>query len=221
MELSVDRLVEIFFELEEQGAENIDLVTPDHFADQVKEAVLRARRQGFSLPFICNCSGYEKVETLRELEGLMDVYLMDFKYMKSESAERYSHAGDYPQVAKAALAEMVRQQPKLLFGEDGMLQKGVIVRHLLLPLHRREAEQIVEYVHRLYGEQVYISLLSQYTPVKGLDGYPEINRRVTRREYEKLLEFAVSLGIRYGFVQERESADVCYIPSFLGEGIEK
>lgn len=219
-EISLERLIEIFFELQAQGAANINLVTPSHYADRIAEAVRRAREMGFSLPFVYNCGGYEKTESLKLLDGLIDIYLTDFKYMKRESAARYSNAANYPETAKRALDEMVRQQPQTVYAENGMMKWGVIVRHLLLPGHRREAESVVEYVHGRYGSQVAVSLMSQYTPLAGLSDYPEIDRRVTRREYERLVDFAVSIGVENGFVQEKESAKACYIPPFDGEGIE-
>lgn len=218
-EISVERLSEIFFDLQKQGAANINLVTPSHYADQIAEAIGLAKSRGFSLPFVYNCGGYEKTESLCLLDGLIDIYLTDFKYMNPESAMRYSNAANYPEVAKQALKEMVRQQPETLYTEDGMMKQGVIVRHLLLPGHRKEAEAIVEYVYRQYGNQVAVSLMSQYTPLTGLEDYPEINRKVTGREYDRLVDFAVSLGVENGFIQERESAGQCYIPSFHGEGI--
>lgn len=220
IEITTERLAEIFFELQEKGAANINLVTPSHYADKIAEAILLAKKKGFCLPFVYNCSGYEKIETLRMLDGLIDIYLTDFKYMKEETARRYSKAGDYPEIAKAALAEMVRQQPAAVFSGEGMLKKGVIVRHLLLPAHRREAQQVIKYVWEHYGNQVYFSIMSQYTPLKGLEDYPEINRRVTKREYERLIDYALSLGVEQAFIQELESSESCYIPPFDGEGID-
>lgn len=168
------------FELKEQGAENINLVTPSHYADKIMSAIRMAKERGFDLPFVYNCSGYEKVEVLKQLTGLIDIYLTDFKYMSSESALRYSHAKDYPKAAKAALAEMMRQQPQTIYDEHGMMKRGVLVRHLLLPSHRKEAEQVVKYVYDTYKDQAAISLMCQYTPLGGLDNYPELNRRVTK-----------------------------------------
>ena len=168
------------FELKEQGAENINLVTPSHYADKIMSAIRMAKERGFDLPFVYNCSGYEKVEILKQLTGLIDIYLTDFKYMSPESALRYSHAKDYPKAAKAALAEMMRQQPQTIYDEHGMMKRGVLVRHLLLPSHRKEAEQVVKYVYNTYKDQAAISLMCQYTPLGGLDNYPELNRRVTK-----------------------------------------
>ena len=150
-EITVERLSEIFLELQEKGAANINLVTPTHYTPEIVKAVAEARDGGLTLPIVYNCGGYEKPETLRTLEGIVDIYLTDFKYMDAEAARRYSHAPDYPEIAKEALGEMVRQQPEPVFDEKGMMKKGVIVRHLLLPGHLKNAEAVVKYVYETYG----------------------------------------------------------------------
>ena len=218
-EITEERLSEIFLELQAKGAANINLVTPTHYTPQIVQAVGNAREKGLALPIVYNCSGYESVETLKLLEGIADVYLTDFKYMESETAARYSHAPDYPDVAKAALAEMVCQQPEAFFDEAGMMRRGVIVRHLLLPGHLKNAEAVVKYVHEIYGNQVYLSLMNQYTPMPGMERWPELNRRVTKREYEKLLDFALELGVEDGFIQEGKTAEESFIPPFDCEGV--
>lgn len=218
-EITEERLSEIFLELQAKGAANINLVTPTHYTPQIVQAVGNAREKGLALPIVYNCSGYESVETLKLLEGIADVYLTDFKYMESETAARYSHAPDYPDVAKAALAEMVCQQPEAFFDEAGMMRRGVIVRHLLLPGHLKNAEAVVKYVHEIYGNQVYLSLMNQYTPMPGMERWPELNRRVTKREYEKLLDFALELGVENGFIQEGKTAEESFIPPFDCEGV--
>lgn len=218
-EITEERLSEIFLELQAKGAANINLVTPTHYTPQIVQAVGNAREKGLALPIVYNCSGYESVETLKLLEGIADVYLTDFKYMESETAARYSHAPDYPDVAKAALAEMVRQQPEAFFDEAGMMRRGVIVRHLLLPGHLKNAEAVVKYVHEIYGNKVYLSLMNQYTPMPGMERWPELNRRVTKREYEKLLDFALELGVENGFIQEGKTAEESFIPPFDCEGV--
>lgn len=253
--ISTERLAEIFLELQEEGANNINLVTAGHYIPQVCDALERSKRQGLSLPIVYNSSGYEKVESLKCLEGLVDIYLPDLKYLDRELAARYSHAPDYPEYATAALAEMVRQQPKVrfrakqesgdirrlegdLFGvgeqetgvpgshqaESGMqreqvMEKGVIVRHLLLPGHVREAKHVVEYLYRTYGDQIYISLMNQYTPIRTDFADKNLNRRVTRREYQRLLDFAVELGVTNGFCQEGATASESFIPAFNYEGV--
>lgn len=221
MEISEERLAEIFLELQEKGAANINLVTPTHYTPEILRAVKKARAEGLEVPVVYNCGGYEKVETLAMLEGIVDIYLTDFKYMEPELAGRLSHAQDYPQVAKAALAEMVRQQGSPVFDEEGMMQKGVIVRHLLLPNHIKNGKAVVKYVFEAYGNRVYLSLMNQYTPLAQVEKLPELNRKVTKREYERLLNYAISLGVENAFIQEGETAKESFIPAFDGEGLKK
>ena len=183
-------------------------------------ALAEARKQGLRIPVVYNTSGYERVETLKMLEGIVDIYLTDFKYMNEETATRYSRAGDYPGAVKSALEEMVNQVGQPTFDRKGMMQKGVIVRHLLLPGHVHEAEQVVKYVHETYGNQVYLSLMNQFTPFERLhDHYPEIARKVTKKEYETLIDFALDLGVEQAFIQEGDTAEESFIPSFDYEGI--
>lgn len=217
-EITVERLADIFTELQEKGAANINLVTPTHYTPQIIEAVQMSRAKGLHLPIVYNCSGYEKVETLRTLEGIVDIYLTDFKYMETEPAKRYSKAPDYPKVAKLALAEMVRQCSEARFDEQGMMQQGVIVRHLLLPGHLKNAKSVVQYVYETYGNNVYLSLMNQYTPLPQVKDYPEINRKVTEAEYEELVDYAIDLGVEHGFIQEGETAEESFIPAFDNEG---
>ena len=216
--IKTERLADIFVELQEKGATNINLVTPTHYTPQIIEAFQMAREKGLHLPIVYNCSGYEKVETLRTLEGIVDIYLTDFKYMDVEVAKRYSKAPDYREVAKLALAEMVRQCPEARFDEQGMMQKGVIVRHLLLPGHLKNAKSVVQYVYETYGDKVYLSLMNQYTPLPQVEKYPELNRRVTEAEYEELINYAIELGVENGFIQEGETAEESFIPTFNYEG---
>lgn len=219
LEITEARLAEIFLELAQQGAANINLVTPTHYTREILRAVLRAREQGLTLPMVYNCSGYEKVSTLKMLEGIVDIYLTDFKYMDTEAAKAYSRAPDYPEVAKAALAEMVRQTGAAVFDEEGMMKRGVIVRHLLLPNHLKNAKGVVKYVYETYGDRVYLSLMNQYTPLPGMEAYPELNRRVTKREYDRLLDYALSLGVENAFIQEGETAKESFIPAFDCRGV--
>ena len=219
LEITEARLAEIFLELEEQGAANINLVTPTHYTPEILRAATRAREQGLTLPMVYNCSGYEKVSTLKMLEGIVDIYLTDFKYMDTEAAKAYTHAPDYPEVAKAALAEMVRQTGAAVFDEEGMMKRGVIVRHLLLPNHLKNAKGVVKYVYETYGDRVYLSLMNQYTPLPGMEAYPELNRRVTKREYDRLLDYALSLGVENAFIQEGETAKESFIPAFDCRGV--
>ena len=217
--VTIERLAEIFLELQEKKAANINLVTPTHYALQIAEAVKIARQNGLQIPIVYNCSGYESLEILKELEGIVDIYLTDFKYMDKEMATRYSKAKDYPDVAKNALREMLRQQSQAVFDEEGMMKKGVIVRHLLLPGYLQNGKDVVRYLYENYGDSVYISLMNQYTPLPQVKDYPEINRKVTEEEYEELVDYAIDLGVENGFIQEGETAEESFIPAFDIEGV--
>ncbi|MDO4444379.1 MAG: radical SAM protein [Bacillota bacterium] len=219
-EISSRRLTEIFLELQEKGAANINLVTAGHFVVPVKEALLRAKEQGLAIPVIYNSGGYERVETLRFLEPVVDVWLPDFKYMDGRLAREYSKTEDYPQTAKKALEEMVRQAGECRFDEEGYIQKGVIVRHLILPGHTRDSMEILSYLHKTYGEHIYISVMNQYTPLPQVKDLAPLNRKVTRREYRRVLDFALELGIEQGYFQEGETAKESFIPLFDYEGLE-
>lgn len=212
-------LVKIFLRLQSEGAANINLVTAGHFVPQLAQALAEAREWGLRIPVVYNTGGYEKPETLQLLKGLVDVYLPDFKYMDSELSGRYSGAPDYSRWAKAALAEMVRQQGKCEFDEAGYLKKGVLVRHLILPGHTKDSMAVLKYLHDTYGDEIYISIMNQYTPLKQIEKYPELNRRITRREYEKVLDYALSLGISQAYMQEGETARESFIPAFDFEGL--
>lgn len=217
-EISVKRLAEIFLELQAKGANNINLVTPSHYYMQIKQALLLVREK-LTIPVIANTSSYDCVEVLREMEGLIDIYLADFKYFDAELAAKYSHAADYPQVAKAALSEMFRQTGKPMFDERGMLKKGIIIRHLLLPGCEADSRAVLRYVYETFGDNVFISIMNQYTPLLHVVDYPELNRRITEAEYEKIVDYAIELGIENGFVQEGETAEESFIPEFDGEGV--
>ncbi len=218
--ISVERLADIFLELQQQQAANINLVTAGHFVPQVAHGIRLAKKNGLSIPVVYNSSGYETVPALRMLDGLVDIYLPDFKYWSAETAKRYSNAPDYPSVVKDAVAEMVRQTGEAVFEAD-MLKRGVIVRHLLLPGHVKEAKEIIRYLHETYGNLIYISIMNQYTPMDHIagGGYSELARRVTGREYEKVIDFALELGVENGFIQEGNTAKESFIPDFDDTGI--
>ena len=218
-EITVERLSEIFLELQEKKANNINLVTATHYVPQVVEALKMAKSQGLHIPVVYNCGGYETVETLNLLEGLVDIYLPDFKYVDSERAKRYSHAENYPEAAKTALAEMVRQQPEAEFDERGMMKKGVIVRHLMLPGGIKDSKAVVKYLYETYGNQIFVSLMNQYTPLPHVADYPEINRKLKKFEYDRLVDYAIALGVENGFIQEGETAEESFIPAFTNEGV--
>ena len=218
-EISIERLCDIFLELQNKKANNINLVTPTHYADKIIEAVKLAKQKGLKIPVVYNTSGYEKEETIESLKDTVDIFMPDFKYWLSETAKKYSNAPDYPEIAKKAIDKMVTLNPHLVFDKRGMLQKGVIIRILLLPGFVYEAKRITEYVYSKYGDSVIISLMSQYTPNKNTDEFPEINRKVRKKEYESLVQFAVDLGLENVYIQDGSSASESFIPPFTLEGV--
>ena len=218
-EISKDRLADIFLELQDKGALNINLVTGAHYIPHIIHALDRAKKQGLRIPVVYNSSGYERVETLKLLEGCVDIYLPDFKYMDPDLAAKFSGARDYPASAKAAIREMVRQTGPCVFDQDGKIIRGTVVRHLILPMHTKDSRRVVEYLLKTYGGQIYISLMNQYTPPDQPLPAPELNRRVTDREYEKVLSKALELGLVNGFFQEGKTAEESFIPAFDNEGV--
>lgn len=219
-ELSLQQLAEAMLRLQEQGANNINLVTATHFVPQVIAALDIAKQMGLSLPVVYNTSGYEEVETLKLLEGYVDIYLPDMKYYSDELSLQLSKAPDYFAKASQALAEMVRQCPLPQFDPaTGLMKKGVIVRHLVLPGQVKDSKKILRYLHETYGNSIYISIMNQYTPLPQAAGFAELNRKVTDEEYGRVLRFAEMLGIEQGFLQEGETAAESFIPAFDGEGL--
>lgn len=214
-----DRLAEIFLELQDKGANNINLVTPTHYTISVINALDKARSHGLHLPVVYNCSGYEKAETIEMLRGYIDIYLTDFKYLDQNAAARYSNAPDYPEKARSALSQMFSQQPCAGFDERGMMKKGIIVRHLMLPGQINDTKNIIRYLYETYHDDIFISIMNQFTPMPGLDAYPELNRKITDREYDEVIDFAVDLGIENAFVQDGAAASESFIPCFDCEGI--
>jgi putative pyruvate formate lyase activating enzyme len=217
--ISRERLSQIFLELQEKNANNINLVTPTHYSEEIINAVRLARENGLKIPIIYNTSGYENEETISRLEDTVDIFMPDFKYWLPGTAKKYSNAPDYPEVAKKAIDKMVSMRPELIFDKRGMLKRGVIIRILLLPGFVYEAKKIAEYVYHEYGDKVIISLMSQYTPNGKLENYPEINRRVRKKEYERLVDFVSELGAENVYIQEGSSADESFIPPFNLDGV--
>ena len=218
--ISVERLSEIFLELQTKGAANINLVTPSHFIPQICLALEQAKQGGLYLPIVYNTSGYENVASLQLLEGLVDIYLPDLKYFSPETAAKYSHARDYFEKASAAIAEMFRQVGPPVFDDaGGLLKKGIIVRHLLLPGQSADSKKILRYLHETYHNDIYVSIMNQYTPLPHVAAFPELNRMITPPEYEKILEFADKIGIEQGYMQEDGTAAESFIPLFDGEGL--
>ena len=234
-EVSVERLAQICLELQEQGALNVNFVTPTHYAPQARAAVGIAREQGLALPVVWNTSGYETVEAVRANAGTVDAYLADFKYADAALAARYSHAPEYPEVALAALEAMVEEAGEPTFDEvDGepRLTGGVVVRHLMLPGALEDSKRVVRLVHERFGDAVLLSLMNQYTPVIAeaakahgaraaatLECCPELAQRVSDDEYERLLDYADELGVEDYFWQQGGAAEESFIPAFDGEGV--
>lgn len=214
VEISDDRLIEIFESLVSQGANNINLVNPTHYADRLAEVLTKWNSP---VPIVYNSSGYESVEALKKLDGLVDIYLPDFKYSRNDKAYKYSRAEDYPEIVKTAIAEMKRQCPSYEF-DNLVMKKGVIIRHLVLPSNTNSSLEILDYLAENYSD-TYISLMAQYTPCGSLNNYPEINRKLTEREYDKVVNYALDLGLNNLFIQELSSANDSYIPDFDFTGI--
>lgn len=217
-EADENRLCEIYFELMEKGAENINLVTAAHYLPHVVKSIEKAKLQGFSLPFVYNTSSYENVESLKRLDGLIDIYLPDYKYSLPKDAKKYSNAPSYPETAMSAIDEMHRQIPNCKF-ENDMMKKGIIIRHLLLPGKVIESKIALKRLFEHYGGSVYFSIMSQYTPLPHVELYPELTKRVSAAEYKSLCEYASILGIENAYIQEGCSAAESFIPEFDNEGI--
>lgn len=212
--LTVDELAARFLALESEGAATLDLVTPTHYAPQILAALERARTVGLSLPVVWNTSGYETAETLAMLCGSIDIYLPDLKYDTEESACRFSAAPGYTTAARAAIAAMVRRLGPVSFSPDGRLRSGVLVRHLVLPGHRRESIAIVRHLWETYGDDVQLSLMRQYTPLFRAAAFPPLHRRLTTFEYESVVDAARNLGMTRVYVQHADAADTQYVPDF-------
>lgn len=218
--ITVERLAEIFLELQEKGACNINLVTAGHFIPQIIDALTLSKSQGLRLPVVYNTSGYDEISSLKLLDGLVDIYLPDLKYYSPTLSKMYSNAPDYFEKATAAISEMFRQvgTPKI-DSSTGLMQKGVIVRHLVLPGQGKDSKKILRYLWETYKNDIYISIMNQYTPLKHVKPYPELDRKVTAEEYQRIVRFAENLGIEQGFIQEGETASESFIPPFNTEGI--
>lgn len=213
--VSVKRLREIYFELIDQGVHNINLVNPTHFA----QAILKSLAEPLPVPVVWNSGGYEKVETLRRFEGKVQVYLPDLKYIQADSARKYSAAGDYFDFAGPALKEMLRQTGPVELDGDGIIRRGTLVRHLILPGRAEESMAILDWIaENLPG--AWVSLMAQYLPFGQVEGLDELNRRLYPEEYEAVVDHLMDLGLEDGFVQELSSSDEKYIPSFDLTGVK-
>ena len=212
-EISIERFVDICLELQEKGALNINLVTPTIYIPLIKEGLILAKKKGLNIPIVYNTSGYESVESLKELDGLIDIYLPDFKYFDNCLAMKFSSAPDYFEVACKALKEMYRQVKTPVF-ENDIMKKGVIVRHLLLPKHIDDSKKVIKYLYDTYKDNIYISIMNQFTPVRKIDKYKELNEIVKNSEYDELINYALDIGVEKAFIQEGETCKESFIPDF-------
>lgn len=219
-EVSVETLSEIMLYLQKIGAHNINLVTGAHFALKIIEALKLAKKKGLSIPIVYNSSGYEKVETIKLFSGLIDIYLPDFKYFDEQSALRYSKAKNYPSICKNSIEEMFRQVGPLKF-EGDLLKKGMVVRHLMLPNHLYESKDILDYLHDKYKNDIFISIMNQYVPMHNASQYDEINRKVSKEEYQELVDFALMIGLKNALTQDNDSQDTSFTPDFKTDDIIK
>lgn len=217
--ISIERLAEIFLELQDQKAHNINLVTPTHYVPHIIAAIKLSRTNGLALPIVYNSSGYENIETIRMLNGYVDVYLPDIKYFSDKFALRYSKAPGYFLKASEAVKEMVAQVGPVQFNKEGIVQKGVIIRHMMLPGLLFDSKKIVDFVYNTFGDSVYMSIMNQYTPMNNLLQYPEINKTLNQSHYESLIQYALSIGLKNGFIQEEGTCSESFIPPFDLTGV--
>ena len=213
VEISIDRFSEICLDLQSKGATNINLVTPTHYLPMIIEGLKLAKSRGLNIPIVYNSSGYENVDMIKLLDGIVDVYLPDFKYCSDEYAVKYSECKNYFKYASESLDEMVRQKPKCIFDKDGNIKSGVIVRHLLVPNMEEDSKKILKYLYDNYKDNIYISIMNQYTPVRKCK-YQELNQKVDDKVYDEIINYAWNLGIRNAFIQEGETQSESFIPKW-------
>ena len=214
VEITIPQLADEMIKLQEKKVHNINIVTGFMFVPQIIEAIKIARGKGFNLPIVYNTSGFESVETLKLLEGYVDIYLPDFKYFYDELGEEYSKVTNYFNIATEAIKEMKRQQPKDIINNDGIMQKGVIIRHLVLPNHIRNSKRVLKYIKDTFGKDTYISVMAQYFPSNKAKEYSNINRKLTEEEWNQILDYIDILNLENGFLQELEDDEEKYVPNF-------
>lgn len=213
-EISIEDLANIMIEQQEKGAENINLVTPTMYAIQIKKAIILAKERGLNIPIIYNSNGYEKKETLKELEGLIDIYLPDLKYYSDSIAIKYSKAPNYFEIATKAIKEMIRQVGKPQFDENGMLKKGVMIRHLVLPNHIQNSKNILKWIKENIDEDIYINIMAQYFPTYKAKDDKLLNRKLTKKEYKEIEEFLFLMNFKNGYIQELGEHEEEYVPKW-------
>ena len=213
-DLSPAQLGEVFLDLQKQAAHNINLVTPNHYLPQILEALRFARRKGLTIPAVYNTGGYETAAAIRLLEGEVSIFLPDLKYYNDTYAQRYSGVSTYFAYAASSIEEMVRQTGPAVFDQNGMLQKCVIVRHLVLPGLEEDSKKVIAYLYKTFGDDIYISIMNQYTPLARVQNHPELGRLVDPEAYERIVDFALALGVENGFIQEEGAIGESFIPDF-------
>ena len=220
MEITVERLAEIFIEQQENKANNINLVSPTIYAYQIKQAIILAKQKGLKIPIIYNSSGYENIKTLKELDGYIDVYLPDFKYASNELGEKYSRVKNYYDICLPALKEMYRQVGRPKLNENGIIQKGMIIRHLVLPNNMDNTKKVIQAIKHNLPKDVYISIMAQYFPTDEAKNIPELNRKLTQKEYQEIEEYIFEQNIENGYMQELGEHEEEYVPVFDLRGIK-
>lgn len=218
-EITTQRLSEIFLELEERGCHNINLVNPSHYALQIIEGINLSRKFGLKIPIVYNSNGYEKVATIKALEGYIQIYIPDLKYFNDKYAIKYSKAPNYFNIASKAIEEMVTQIGEPQFDENDIMKKGVIVRHLMLPGLLFDSKKVVDYVYKTFGDSVYLSLMNQYTPMYGAKDFPEIDKTLNPKHYDSLIDYCLELGYKNAFIQESGTSSEVYVPDFNLSGV--
>ena len=216
-EITIEEFSNICLNLEKQGAHNINLVTPTHFVPLIVAGLKLAKEKGLSIPIIYNTSSYENIETIKMLNGVIDIYLPDLKYFDEEYAIKYSHAPNYFNIATDAITEMYKQVGKPVFDENGIMTKGVIVRHMMMPNLKEDTKKILAYLYKTYQDNIYISIMNQYTPIKHFERYKELNNKVSNNDYDEIINYALDLGIKKAFIQEGDTAVDSFIPNFLNQ----
>ena len=218
--ITITRLAEIMIELQMQGAHNINLVTPTMYIPSIIKAIKKARKNGLNIPIIYNSSGYESIDAIKLLNGYIDIYLPDFKYFDNQLALKYSKASNYVENAKLAINEMIKQTGPCIFDKNGLIKKGTIIRHLVLPTHEDDTKKILNYLYQEYEDKIYISIMNQYTPNKYVK-YKELKFPLKNNSYNKIIDYAINLGITNAFCQDGDTVSNSFVPEFNLEGIKK
>ncbi len=216
-EITIEDFANICINLEKQGAHNINLVTPTHFVPLIVKGLQLAKQKGLSIPIVYNTSSYETEETIKMLDGLIDIYLPDLKYYNDEYAIKYSHAPNYFNNASKAISEMYKQVGNPIFDDNKIMKKGIIVRHMMMPNLKEDTKKILEYLYKTYKHNIYISIMNQYTPIKHFERYQELNNKITESDYDEIINYALDLGIEKAFIQEGETQTSSFIPDFLNQ----